>query len=147
MSTDDPLCLCACRRSRHKRVMRWGKASYGRCLECSYCDVFEPAAATEPVDAPASAPLEEPVDEPVDEPAEEPASQPVDELATEPDTERATELASKPGARPAEVLGWYRAWLCRSCGARYGQDYPDHGCGPLVPVTVTITLAVAGEGG
>lgn len=61
MSRADDLCLCGCRRSQHKRVMRWGQASYGRCLACKYCD---------------------------------------------------------------------------------GQDYSDHGCGRLVPVTVTIALAV-----
>lgn len=33
----------------------------------------------------------------------------------------------------------YDAWLCGVCGARYGQIYTDHACGPLTAVTVTIT--------
>ncbi len=44
----------------------------------------------------------------------------------------------RPAGR-AEVLDTYDAWLCRTCGARYVRPYTDHACGPLIPVTVTIT--------
>ena len=43
---------------------------------------------------------------------------------------------------PGRVLRAYAAWSCltdNGCGARYTVAYPDHGCGPLTPVTVTIT--------
>jgi len=42
-------------------------------------------------------------------------------------------------AADREVLTSYEAHACRSCGARYGQPYDDHACGPLTPVVVTVT--------
>ncbi|OJF14474.1 hypothetical protein BG844_09545 [Couchioplanes caeruleus subsp. caeruleus] len=71
------------------------------------------------------------------------------------DPELLTEIAQAPArpaaprrrsARPApaqpaaRVLGSYGAYACEACGSRYGQDDPEHGCGPLTPVTVTITV-------
>ncbi|WP_141725496.1 hypothetical protein [Micromonospora pallida] len=49
------------------------------------------------------------------------------------------------GAAPApvpgpEVLTAYESYACRACGARYSRPYGDHECGPLTPVTVTITV-------
>lgn len=54
-----------------------------------------------------------------------------------------------PAARVAEaarqrVLGSYDAFACEACGSRYSQPFTDHGCGPLTPVTVTITTKTAG---
>lgn len=54
------------------------------------------------------------------------------------------ELAAITGAEaapasPAEVIDSYDAFACPACGSRYGQPFTDHGCGPLIPVTVTIT--------
>ena len=43
------------------------------------------------------------------------------------------------------MLGSYDAFACEACGSRYGQPYTDHGCGPLTPVTVTITTKIAGD--
>jgi hypothetical protein len=37
------------------------------------------------------------------------------------------------------VLAAYDAWACEGCGSRYWIAYTDHPCGPLTPVTVTIT--------
>lgn len=48
-------------------------------------------------------------------------------------------------AEPPRVLGSYDAFACESCGSRYSQPFTDHGCGPLTPVTVTITTKAAGE--
>ena len=39
-----------------------------------------------------------------------------------------------------DVLGTYDAYLCQACGSRYGQDDPEHPCGRLLPVTVTISV-------
>lgn len=47
-----------------------------------------------------------------------------------------------PDAEPLpdepEVLGQYDAYACVDCAA--GELYTDHTCGPLLPVTVTITV-------
>ncbi|QLQ37964.1 hypothetical protein [Micromonospora robiginosa] len=40
-----------------------------------------------------------------------------------------------------QVIGRYPAHACLTCGARYGLPFTDHGCGPLVPVVVTIARA------
>lgn len=49
-------------------------------------------------------------------------------------------LPAEPGAPHAgDVLLAYDAYACLDCGSRYSQRYNDHGCGPLVPVTVTVT--------
>ncbi len=46
-----------------------------------------------------------------------------------------------PPAPPGpEVLDQQHRWACLRCGARYGIRYTDHPCGPLTPVTVTITV-------
>jgi hypothetical protein len=42
------------------------------------------------------------------------------------------------------VLGSYDAFACEACGNRYHQPFTDHGCGPLTPVTVTITTKIEG---
>ncbi|MBM0203494.1 hypothetical protein JNW90_10495 [Micromonospora sp. STR1s_5] len=47
--------------------------------------------------------------------------------------------ARTPDPTP-EVLDEQHRWACRACGARYGRNYTDHPCGPLTPVTVTITV-------
>lgn len=52
--------------------------------------------------------------------------------------DRTYEPAAEPAA-PARVLGGYDAFACTGCGARYHADDPDHPCGPLLPVTVTIS--------
>ncbi|MEU4590029.1 hypothetical protein [Micromonospora aurantiaca (nom. illeg.)] len=41
----------------------------------------------------------------------------------------------------SQVIGRYTAHACLNCGARYGLPFTDHGCGPLVPVVVTIARA------
>ncbi|MFI7072080.1 hypothetical protein [Micromonospora sediminicola] len=41
----------------------------------------------------------------------------------------------------SQVIGRYTAHACLTCGARYGLPFTDHGCGPLVPVVVTIARA------
>lgn len=55
-----------------------------------------------------------------------------------------------PAPRVAEaprprVLGSYDAFACEACGSRYSQPFTDHRCGPLTPVTVTITTKIDGE--
>ncbi|WP_433732550.1 hypothetical protein ACQP2Y_46710 (plasmid) [Actinoplanes sp. CA-051413] len=69
---------------------------------------------------------------------------------TKPVTRKAPSRKPAPAPRVAEalrprVLGSYDAFACEACGSRYSQPFPDHGCGPLTPVTVTITTKVAGE--
>ena len=54
------------------------------------------------------------------------------------DTPTETPEPGTAGPQP-RVLGSYDAYACQSCGSRYGYDVPDHGCGALIPVTVTIT--------
>jgi hypothetical protein len=56
--------------------------------------------------------------------------------------ERFVEGAAPPPKDPLPTppaLAAYEAYACPECGARYGQRFTDHDCGPLVPVTVTIT--------
>jgi hypothetical protein len=48
---------------------------------------------------------------------------------------------SPPAADPGpEVISVDHAYACRACGSRYSRPYADHACGPLTPVTVTITV-------
>lgn len=51
-----------------------------------------------------------------------------------------TEGTPPPALAAPEVLDQQHRWACRKCGARYGHPHNDHGCGPLTPVTVTITV-------
>ena len=49
---------------------------------------------------------------------------------------------ASPATDPDRLVGAYGAWSCltaNGCGARYTVAYPEHGCGALTPVTVTIT--------
>jgi hypothetical protein len=95
--------------------MRWGEAVRGGCKDCG-CDRYEETGADI-----APAPLAAPV-RPVVEPAAE------------------AQGVVEPAPQPGDVLGSYDAWLCRSCGSRYGYDH-GHGCGPLTPVAVLIVAA------
>jgi len=44
-------------------------------------------------------------------------------------------------ATTSNVLHSYDAWLCATCGRRYTRDTAavDHACGPMQPVTVTVS--------
>lgn len=49
-----------------------------------------------------------------------------------------TILRSDPNP-PGRVIESHERWMCETCGTRYGVDYPDHTCGRLTPVTITIS--------
>lgn len=133
VAIEDPMCVCGDRRSVHRRV---GRASC-KAPDCS-CDQFETSDDREEQKRVLTVVAEVCTDQADKARAElagltgEPAEQP----APCPFCRRWRELTGVP--EPV-VLGSYDAWLCQSCGARYGQRYTDHPCGPLVPVTVTIT--------
>jgi len=59
--------------------------------------------------------------------------------------EPGTEIPDPTGPAPgdAELIDAYDAWMCERCSSRYGQPYPDHACGELTEVTVTITRKTA----
>jgi hypothetical protein len=60
---------------------------------------------------------------------------------------RLRKAVAMPGPALASSLGVllfaYDAWQCLggsvNCSRRYFADDPDHGCGPLTPVTVTVS--------
>ena len=47
--------------------------------------------------------------------------------------------ASTASGRQAQLLHSYRAHACTECGGRYRDADPDHQCGPLIAVLVTVT--------
>jgi hypothetical protein len=99
------------------------------------------SAPTRPASAPASAPVETST-------ARTAAAKPV--AARKPAAKpRAAELRAAEPPRVAEptrprLLGSYDAYACEACGSRYSKPFTDHGCGPLIPVTVTIATRAAG---
>ncbi|AYF29279.1 hypothetical protein CSH63_17770 [Micromonospora tulbaghiae] len=65
------------------------------------------------------------------------------QLRAEVELDRATAAGRRVQvpAADGEVVSRYAAYLCLACSARYGKPFTDHGCGPLVPVVVTIARA------
>lgn len=57
-----------------------------------------------------------------------------------------TEPDSVPPNVETDVVATWDAHACLACGARYGHPFTDHLCGPLTPVTVTITRILAPAG-
>jgi hypothetical protein len=70
-----------------------------------------------------------------------------DWLAVKSDRARLRKAVAMPGPAVANAMGVllfaYDAWQCLdgsvNCSRRYYADDPDHGCGPLTPVTVTVS--------
>lgn len=55
-------------------------------------------------------------------------------------------LPARPAGLPADgVIDRWDAWWCPVCGSRPGHHQDDHGCGPLYPITVTITARDEGR--
>lgn len=53
---------------------------------------------------------------------------------------KASGTAAVSAAVGLPVLAAYPAYACPVCGSRYSIRFTDHGCGDLLPVTVTIAL-------
>lgn len=152
------LCLCGCPKAEHLM----GKKRCGHCGACSFFDwdgkvsmslwpERQPAMTEDEADEPelvphstesTSAALRR-----VEQERDERAAH-ADDLATTL-AMRDAELVSarteleklrKQQGRASEVLDCRERWICTTCGSRYSsKSYQDHPCGPLEPVTITIT--------
>ena len=70
------------------------------------------------------------------------ARQPVARPSARKPAPATSRVAEAPRPR---VLGSYDAFACEACGSRYSQQFTDHRCGPLTPVTITITTKIDGN--
>ena len=75
-------------------------------------------------------------------PAKSAARKPVAKPSDRKPAPATSRVAEAPRPR---VLGSYDAFACEACGSRYSKQFTDHGCGPLTPVTITITTKIEGE--
>jgi hypothetical protein len=115
-----PACACGCEHDEHAVDYERGRWVRRGCRVHRACSRYQSAA---------------------DQRAEhERALTAVAEVCTEHAVKARAELGEPVVVVPAGVvLGSYDAWACESCGSRYWHRYTDHPCGPLTPVTVTIT--------
>jgi hypothetical protein len=121
-----PACVCGCARDEHRVAYEFGTWNRIGCRVHRSCTRYQPAA-----------------DEAQSE--HERVLTAVAEVCTKHAVEARAELGEPivvgpAGAVPAgPVLTAYDAWACEGCGSRYWIAYTDHPCGPLTPVTVTIS--------
>jgi hypothetical protein len=115
-----PVCVCGCEHDEHQAAYEYGRwVRYG-CRVHRRCTRYQSAEEQQT--------------------EHERVLTAVAEVCTDHAVKARAELGDPVAVVPAGVvLGSYDAWVCESCGSRYGHHHTDHPCGPLTAVTVTIT--------